>query len=95
VAAHDEERGEVGKKERKKKRACAQTSIRSRVSASLVPYSVSRAPAMVAPFGSYVVRPPSSWTDYGVIVLGTLLFTWGARMDDDMYLGTYMENVCL
>jgi hypothetical protein len=55
VAAHGEERGEVGKKEkRRKKRACAQTGIRSRVPASLVPYSVPRVPARVAPFVSYV-----------------------------------------
>jgi hypothetical protein len=65
MAAHGEERGEVEKKERRrKKRACTQTGIRSRaLGASLAPYSVPRALARVAPFRSYVVRLPSSWTD--------------------------------
>jgi hypothetical protein len=48
----------------------------------------------VAPFGSYVASPPSSWTDYNAKDNGTLLFTWGARMDDTMYSGPYMKNVC-
>jgi hypothetical protein len=55
VVAHGEERGEVGKKERRrKKRACARTGIRSRVPAVLTPYSVPRVPVRVAPFESYV-----------------------------------------
>jgi hypothetical protein len=56
VAMHGEERGEVGKKERrrKKKGACARTGIRGRTLASLAPYPIPRAPARVAPFGSYV-----------------------------------------
>jgi hypothetical protein len=56
LVAHGEARGEVGKKERrrKKKGACARTGIRGRTLASLAPYPIPRAPARVAPFRSYV-----------------------------------------
>jgi hypothetical protein len=41
VAVHGEERGEVGKKERRKRKgACAKTGIRGRTPASLTPYPV-------------------------------------------------------
>jgi hypothetical protein len=53
VAMHGEERGEVGKKERKK-RTCALSGIRSRALAVLTPYSVPRVPVRVVPFESYV-----------------------------------------
>jgi hypothetical protein len=63
----------------------------SRVSASLASYSVPRVLARVAPFGSYVAQPPSSWTDYDANVLSALLFTWGVTMDGVLHLGPYKK----
>jgi hypothetical protein len=56
MPTHSEERGEVRKKERRRtNKACARTVIRGRTLASLVFYCVSRVPARVAPYESYVV----------------------------------------
>jgi hypothetical protein len=64
VAEHGEERDEVGKKERrKKKRVCARTDITRRTPASLASYNVPRAPARWRPLGpTWRHHPPAGQT---------------------------------